>query len=238
MREVNVREAILALLEQSFDLRLHFLVIGVAFDVFTAGMDVAEDAIAINEEADAGEGGVAMVEPPAIESAPVGIDGNGEFEAELFCGALDVFDIERVIRFVVVNANYLQAGLCVVALELVEGGGGVCAIAAIGSGPPTDEDNFATEGGKVEGLGIGPMFEFPFGNGFVEFGAVGGFGRKTGQNRETGGEPCPNHGGTELPASGNCKALEHGMLEFWQKLPIPMVSGGVSTNSPAHWICL
>jgi hypothetical protein len=28
------------------------------------------------------------------------------------------------------------------------------------------------------------------------------------------------------------QALEQGMLEFWHKLPIAMISGGVSASSP------
>ena len=151
---------------------LHLAVIAIAFDVFAAGVDVAEDAFAVDEQCNAGESGVVIVQVPAVQGAPIGVDGDGEFESELFGSAFNLLQVQGIVGFVVICANDLKAALGVVAMEFIEGGGGVDAIAAAGSGPPPGEDNFAAEVGKFQGCAVDPILEFPFGTAFADFGGV------------------------------------------------------------------
>ena len=77
-------------LQQPLNMRFDLPIIAIALHVFTARMDVAERALAVQQEAHARERCVLVaVEPPAIQCPPIGIDRHGKFEPKLLRGALD-----------------------------------------------------------------------------------------------------------------------------------------------------
>ena len=172
--------------QQSPDFGIDPLVVWVAFHVFPAGMDVAQDTLPVDEKAHTGKWRFGIVlKPPAFDCPPLGINSHREFKPYLFSGALDFFWVHRTIGFVVVGSKNLQATPGVLAVKLIQGRGRVHAIGAVWCSPPPDEDNFAAQVRKFQRFGVDPILQLPFGNRLAEVGALDSVCHQSHKERQT-----------------------------------------------------
>src|SRR5205085_7310809 len=98
---------------------LEACVIGLAGDVLAARVNVADEARAIDDEADARERALLVAgEPPGAQRLPLRIDGEGEGEAIVPGGALEDRRVGGSVVLVVVEADHDQAAAGVALVEV------------------------------------------------------------------------------------------------------------------------
>jgi len=70
------------LIEKLFDFVLQRLIGFVSLDVLAAGMNVADNALAVDQETDARPGALRIIEPPAAKGSPVATRLSGSYDQE------------------------------------------------------------------------------------------------------------------------------------------------------------
>src|SRR5581483_1483902 len=131
---------------------------GCCFMELDAGMNVSNDAALVDYERHRGRAALPLVQPPAVQSLPVCIQGDRKVHVQALGSFAHPLDAPVARGLGMEDADYLQTQAAIFCLQLLKRGRR-CRAERAGVGPPANQDDSAAQVCDFKGRGVHPALQ-------------------------------------------------------------------------------